>query len=168
MERFVNRARELALLREVAASDRRELLVLYGRRRLGKTALLRRFGIDHPLAFFSCPLSTAAEALRLFTHELARTFDDATLSRSRFSGWSEAIAYAVDACSRERRPLVLDELPYLRRSVPGIDSLLQHAWDGHDGRLKLVLTGSVSGHVEVKESRHRTCSGSSCGFRPGT
>ena len=152
MERFVNRVRELALLQEVATSERRELLVLYGRRRLGKTALLRRFAIDHPLAFFSCPLSTAAEALRLFTHELARTFDDAVLSRSRFPGWHEALAYAVDACSRERRPLVLDELPYLRRSVPGIDSLLQHAWDEHDGQLKLVLTGSSFSTMEAAVS----------------
>ena len=39
-------------------------------------------------------------------------------------------------------PLVLDELPYLQRSVPGIDSLLQHAWDGRDDTVKLLLAGS--------------------------
>ena len=50
--------------------------------------------------------------------------------------------YALEACGREGRPLVLDELPYRQHSVPGIESLLQHAWDGHDGAVKLVLTGS--------------------------
>ena len=142
MDRFVNRVSELVLLDRLAASDQRELLVIYGRRRLGKTALLRQFGAGRPLAFFSCPLSTAPEALRLFTRELARTFDDSLLARTRFSGWSEAVEYAVERCGRERIPLVLDELPYLQRSVPGIDSLLQHAWDGHEGAVKLFLTGS--------------------------
>ena len=142
MDRFVNRTKELALLDRIAGSDRRELLVVYGRRRLGKTALLRRFGRDRPLMFFSCPLSTAPEALRLFTRELARTFDDPLLTRTQFSGWSEAVEYALEACGRKGRPLVLDELPYLQHSVPGIESLLQHGWDGHDGAAKLVLTGS--------------------------
>ena len=68
------------------ASGRRELLVMYGRRRLGKTALLRRFAIDRPVVFFSCPLSTEQEALRLFARELARTLDDPLLTRTRFSG----------------------------------------------------------------------------------
>ncbi len=142
MDRFVNRTNELALLDRISRSERRELLVVYGRRRLGKTALLRRFGRDRPLMFFSCPLSTAPEALRLFTRELARTFDDPLLTRTRFSGWSEAVEYALEACGRAGRPLVLDELPYLQHSVPGIESLLQHGWDGHDGAVKLVLTGS--------------------------
>ena len=95
---------------------------------------MRQFGAGRPLAFFACPLSTAPEALRLFTRELARTFDDSLLARTRFAGWSEAVEYAVERCGRLGIPLVLDELPYLQRSVPGIDSLLQHAWDGHDGR----------------------------------
>ena len=142
MRRFINRVNELALLERLAASDQRELLVIYGRRRLGKTALLRQFGAGRPLLFFACPLSTAPEALRLFTRELARTFDDSLLARTRFSGWSEAVEYAVERCGRLGIPLVLDELPYLQRSVPGIDSLLQHAWDGHDGAVKLFLTGS--------------------------
>lgn len=142
MSVFVNRTGELALLERIAASDRRELLVIYGRRRLGKTALLRRFAAGRPLVFFSCPLSTAPEALRLFTRALARTFDDPLLARTRFSGWSEAVEYALEACSRERRLLVLDELPYLQQSVPGVDSLLQHAWDRHEGAAKVLLAGS--------------------------
>ena len=101
-----------------------------------------RFAIDRPVVFFSCPLSTEQEALRLFARELARTLDDPLLTRTRFSGWREAIDYAVEKCDRERVPLVLDELPYLQRSVPGVDSLLQHAWDAHDGAIKLFLTGS--------------------------
>jgi len=139
---FVNRTGELALLGRLAASDHREMLVVYGRRRLGKTALLRQFAVARPLAFFSCPLSTASEALRLFTRELARTFDDSLLARARFPGWSEAVAYAVERCGREGIPLVLDEFPYLQRSAPGIDALLQHAWDAHDGAVKLIFTGS--------------------------
>lgn len=142
MSGFVNRVDELALLERLAASDHRELLVIYGRRRLGKTALLRQFGRGRPLAFFSCPLSTAPEALRLFTRELARTFDDPLLARTRFPGWSEAVEYALGRCGRQRIPLVLDELPYLQRSAPGVDALLQHAWDGHAGAVKLMLTGS--------------------------
>jgi len=50
-----------------------------------------RFAIDRPVVFFSCPLSTEQEALRLFARELARTLDDPLLTRTRFSGWREAI-----------------------------------------------------------------------------
>ena len=94
------------------------------------------------MPFFSCPLSTASEALRLFTRELARTFDEPLLARTRFPGWNEAVEYALERCGREEIPLVFDELPYLQRSAPGIDGLLQHAWDSHDGAVKLIFTGS--------------------------
>ncbi len=142
MHTFVNRSNELALLDRLMASNHRELLVIYGRRRLGKTALLRHFGNGRPFAYFACPLTTAAEALRLFTRELARAFEDPLLARTSFTGWSEAVEYALERSARERMPLVFDEFPYLQRSVPGIDSLLQHAWDGRDDAIKLLLAGS--------------------------
>lgn len=141
--RFINRENELARMEAMRKSGRKEMLVLYGRRRLGKTALLRQFSGKHPACFFSCPISSGREALRLFEAQMARSFSEPLLEKTAFPGWNEAIEYAFQKARETGTLLIFDEIPYLLRSVPGVDSIIQHHWDNHKGAIWLALTGSL-------------------------
>ncbi len=138
-----DRERELNKLEEAYRSATKEMVVIYGRRRLGKTTLLRSFANRYKSFFFSCPMSTEEEGLRLFQQQLLDCFNDSSLEDMIFPGWPEALRYLFDRASRAGFPVILDEIPYLFRSVPGIDSHIQHLWDAHEGTLKLIFSGST-------------------------
>ena len=140
---FFDREAELRQLEKMVSSGRKEMLVLYGRRRLGKTTLLREFSKKHPALFFSCPLSTSSEALRLFQERMAAAFGDPLLGQTLFPGWTEAMRFALEAAGKRRIAVIFDEFPYLLRSVPGIDSIIQHIWDGTDRPVWIGLSGSL-------------------------
>lgn len=141
--RFLNRKTEMQRLEKMAFSSRKELLVLYGRRRLGKTTLLREFSHAHSALFFSCPLSTQSEALRLFQDQMAEVFGIPLLRETRFPGWPEAMRFAFQESAKQNIAIILDEFPYLLRSVAGIDAVIQHLWDETDDKIWLGLSGSL-------------------------
>lgn len=147
---FVDRERELAALERGFGSDRAELFVLYGRRRVGKTALLRTFCHDKRHIFFVADLSTESVALGAFTRlvsELAHGRPDAI---SPFSSWDAGFRYVLPLTSQERLVVVLDEFTYLVDANPAVPSILQRLWDAglSDTRIMLVLCGSYVGMME--------------------
>ncbi|MFC2173132.1 ATP-binding protein [Acidobacteriota bacterium] len=141
--RFLDRTREINQLDSLWDSGRKELLILYGRRRLGKTTLLREFARKRSSLFFSCPIATSNEALRIFQARMADVLREPLLASTRFPGWFEALDYAFSVCAERKMPLILDEFPYLLRSVKGIDSLIQNLWDQMTDPLWLCLSGSI-------------------------
>ena len=141
--KFYNREKELQILEKIYASKNKEFLVLYGRRRLGKTRLLKEFSKKYPTLFFSCPLSTEKEALRLFQTQMAESFNEPLLSQTSFPGWTEAVTYACEKSIQNNMLIIFDEFPYLMKSVPGIDSIIQHLWDNTAHSIKIVLCGSL-------------------------
>ncbi|MBW1714823.1 MAG: ATP-binding protein [Deltaproteobacteria bacterium] len=140
---FFNREIEFRQLEKMASSGQKEMLVLYGRRRLGKTTLLREFARKHPALFLSCPLSTSSEALRLFQNQMAVAFEEPLLGQTLFPGWSEAMRFAFEEASKQGIAVIFDEFPYLMRSVAGIDSVIQHIWDEMDRAIWIGLSGSL-------------------------
>ena len=140
---FINREIEIEKLEKMVSSGQKEMLVLYGRRRLGKTTLLREFSRKHPALFFSCPLSTSSEALRLFQNRMAMAFDEPLLEQTLFPGWSEAMRYAFEEAAKRRIAIIFDEFPYLMRSVAGVDSIIQHLWDEMHNGIWIGLSGSL-------------------------
>jgi AAA+ ATPase superfamily predicted ATPase len=141
---FVDREDELALLDHAWASRTAELLVVYGRRRVGKTALLRRFAQGKPGAYWVAGITSEATLRRSFAETLegenaALTYDD----------WRSAFS-AARGDPYTRRLLVLDEYPSLAGAVPGVGAVLQGVWDEvlAGSRIMLVLCGSHSGVME--------------------
>ena len=140
---FHNRESELKRLNESFSRNEKQLVIVFGRRRLGKTTLLRKFSQTHDAFFFSCPISTAGEALKQFQKQMAEKFDEPILRKATFSGWQEALEYIFEMAIQRNTPLIFDEFPYLLKSVPGIDSLLQHLWDKTDKKIWIALCGSL-------------------------
>lgn len=146
---FIDREKELALLLDHLTRPGASLFVLYGRRRIGKTALLAQAlqGLSSS-AYHVATRSTVVE-------ELGR------LSRSLAAGWGMPLIEAQPLTSlaafmtllsgaKERAILVLDEFPYLVESETSLPGLLQATWDQsiQHSELKIVLCGSSVGLME--------------------
>lgn len=147
---FLNRVRELEGLNQRYRDGRAELFVLYGRRRVGKSALLREFCRDKGHVYFLASQVREPDNLDQFREALAATRPDPLLDSLRFNSWEAALAYLARLGESERFIVVLDEFPYLCQDNPALPSLLQKWWDtaGKNSKLFLVLCGSQISFME--------------------
>lgn len=154
--RFVGRHQELQTLESFYGSPEAGLLILYGRRRIGKTRLITQFLEDHnENSNFYWVATTHSEAFQLRDFSQAIMFHDSRMSGPptedfAFSSWEAALEHLADVVELEERPqlIVLDEFTYLLKNEPAISSVFQKVWDrrlSHIPQLKLVLTGSLIG-----------------------
>jgi AAA+ ATPase superfamily predicted ATPase len=147
---FINRKTELDLLARMYSSNRAELFVLYGRRRVGKTELLRAFCENKPHLFFIATLSADGEQLATFSQQIwAVTHPDVPEGFS-FPSWDSAFIALTDLPGP--MIVVLDEFTYLISGNKAIPSILQKAWDERlkNTQIKLVLCGSYIGMMETE------------------
>ena len=141
---MIGRKKELAVLQRMAGSRRFEFLVMYGRRRVGKTTILQEFAKGQPVIFFPAQEKNDALNLQDFSQSLQEYFADAFLAP--FPDWERAFAYfGKQAASRPGKTiLIIDEFPFLAAQNASIKSILQHAIDHawQQQNIMLVLCGS--------------------------
>jgi len=141
---FYGRAAELGKLGEMYRSGAFEFAVIYGRRRVGKTTLIREFIKDKRTLFFTANESTAADNLL----SLSRCIGGKNAAPV-FGDYESAFS-AVFESAAERTVFVIDEFPYLAESCRGVSSLLQIMIDRYRERSKLmlILCGSSMSFME--------------------
>ena len=144
---FVNREEELAFLEKHYRSSRAELFVLYGRRRVGKTELLRVFCQDKAHVFFIATTSSDESQLARFSEQIL-TFQGLSSTGLVFPSWDNAFEQL--AALPGRPVVVLDEFTYLTGGNQAIPSILQKAWDTtlKHSDVFLILCGSYVGMME--------------------
>lgn len=156
---FINRERELAALEAIWQRDGAQLMVVYGRRRTGKTALLHAFTQDKPTVFWTAEITSVTNLLRGFSRALWDYANPQAPASEDFAfgSWEQALRYAGQVAEEKRVAVVLDEFPYLAGAQPGIPSLLQRLWDEYLGgtNLFLVLCGSHIGMMEREVLAYR-------------
>ena len=143
---FYGRSEELLKLEEMYKSGRFEFAVLYGRRRVGKTTLIREFTKDKETYFFAASESTAYVNLTQLSVCIGRT-STAPIYRD----FGSAFAAIFDrAATSERIIFVIDEYPYLADAERGVSSLLQILIDHNrdTSKLFLILCGSSMSFME--------------------
>ena len=152
---FINRKVELEQLSGLYRSDRAELFVLYGRRRVGKTELLRAFCATKPHIFFIATLSTDNEQLANFSKQIWEFNHPETPEGFTFPSWDAAFKALADLPGRP--VVVLDEFTYLMSGNKAISSILQKVWDERlkKTRVMLILCGSYIGMMETEILGHR-------------
>jgi len=139
---FINRERELAFLETFWSQTVPQLIVLWGKRRVGKTELIKQFMSGKPHIYFLGESTSETQQIRRFSETLAAFFKDPLLETRGFGGWEEAFRYL--AARKEKILLAIDEFPYLIESNRAIPSLFQKAWDESFSKspLHLILLGS--------------------------
>lgn len=141
---FLNREHELAMLRERLSSDRAEFLVVYGRRRIGKTELLTHLASTTRSLYYEATDTVAADQLRDLTAELARASGDEVLAAQPLSSWDSALAAIAHFVGDRRTLVVLDEFQLLAAQSPQLETMLSRWWrtTGRHLPIVLILAGS--------------------------
>jgi AAA+ ATPase superfamily predicted ATPase len=147
---FINRKAELESLSRMYGSGRAELFVLYGRRRVGKTELLRAFCEDKPHLFFIATLSADGEQLSTFSQQIWSFTHPESMPGFSFPSWEEAFRALANLPGRPI--IVMDEFTYLISGNKAIPSILQKIWDERlkNCQVMLVLCGSYIGMMETE------------------
>ncbi len=125
-EKFKNRHKELALLNELYKNNKSKLIILYGRRRVGKTELLKEFLKKHNGLYLLARQESEKEQLEKFSRQIAEFFNDNVLKINPFSSWDSLFTYISE---KPRIPIIFDEFPYLVQSSKKLPSILQDYWD---------------------------------------
>lgn len=148
---FVGRKEELATLEYHYSLNKFQMIVVYGRRRIGKTALISQFCNSRPTLWFTAKEQSAALNLRDFSEEARRFFDEPELTGA-FQTWDDALSYVARKSHDRTDPFVFvfDEFPYAAAVEPSLPSVLQIAIDHNfkNSHIMMILCGSNEGFME--------------------
>jgi len=151
IQKFINRVEELKWLAGAyrQASEQGQFLVIYGKRRVGKTELATHFLKNRPHVYYLANRTTKKEQLQSATSVFMSGLGDTYVSGSSFSTWREFFDYLIKKMKERRevkQPMVLivDEFPYLAEADKGISSYFQYGWDMglKDQKVLLIVMGS--------------------------
>lgn len=155
METLIGRDAELTQLEAAwtrAQTGQPQLVVLWGRRRVGKTFLLSHFVQGRRAVFFGATQQAEGVELRRFAEAVARDLgaDALDLASGGFATWEAALRFVAASAAQQPLIVVMDEVPYLASSTKGFASIVQVVWDHlrPGTQLMLVLTGSAVGTIE--------------------
>lgn len=146
--KFVDRERELQFLEEQVAQKEGKFIILYGRRRVGKTELLNRFLRNKNAFYFLADTSSRFDQIRSFTKLLAKHLKDDFLLKQPLGSWDAVFSYL----SKLNKQLIIaiDEFPYLVREDASLQSIIQKYWDLRlrKNNFTLILSGSSVSFME--------------------
>lgn len=148
---FIGRSSELKFLENKYKTDNGQLIVLYGRRRVGKTETLKKFCEGKPHVFFACRECTDKLQLKSFSEKMMKEDIPAKQYIDQFADWDKAFRAVLDLPYGDRKKLlVVDEFPYMCKDNSSIPSILQNLWDEilKDSNVMIILCGSAMSFIE--------------------
>ncbi|HIH09945.1 MAG TPA: ATP-binding protein [Candidatus Diapherotrites archaeon] len=154
---FVDRERERQFLETLASRKGAQLVVVYGRRRAGKTMLTSRFVSEKKGIYYLCSKGGEKEQLELLSFRLADHFRDEGLRSRPIQNWGQFFDYlATRAASRFFTEF--DEFPFLIEANPAVPSIFQKYWDEKLSKTQvyMILCGSSIGMMESKVLGYRS------------
>ena len=137
---FVGRERELTKLDKMYSSKKQNVALIYGRRRVGKSELIKHFiqKYNHDAVYYECKQTTELNNVSSLSTLISEKF---SLPPLAFSGIEELLEFMFKQACEKKILLVLDEYPYLQKTVTGLDSILQSLIDRYmsKSQMKLII-----------------------------
>ena len=145
---FIGRDKELNALDKLYKSDKFEFVVIYGRRRVGKTALINQFIGDKKSIYFMGVESNEKQNLENLSKSIIE-FSSGIQAETSFASFQAALEYVFKLAENERIILTIDEYPYVARSSKSLASTLQLLIDKYKdtSKLMLILCGSSMSYM---------------------
>lgn len=142
--KFLGREKEILDLEKEYARDG-GFVVIYGRRRIGKTTLIKQFIKSKTAFYFLATKEVESQSMKRFAGVIARTTGNSVMQKATFSDWLDLFQAVADYKPNEKKVLVIDEFPYLVKVNDSFPSILQNAWDEilKDSNVMLILCGSL-------------------------
>lgn len=148
--KFIGRKEELKKLNKVISSEEMSFALIYGRRRVGKSELVNQAIAKSKVKnlYYECKQVAQESNVNGLSEIVSETLG---LPKLGFTDIESLLNYIFESSTKEKMVLVLDEYPYLRESVKGMDSILQAVVDKYrkTSKLTLIILGS---YVEVMHS----------------
>ena len=144
--RFINREKETAYLDDEFSKKDAGLMVLYGRRRVGKTSLIEEFTKGKKTIYFMADKQVERDLQKRLQQAMARSLRDSLMERVDFASWDDLFDYWLEREDFSRKVvLVLDEFQYIAKVNPAFPSILQRLWDQKlkERNIFLILCGSL-------------------------
>ena len=150
MSQFYCREDELRKLNKRYVGGKFECIIIYGRRRVGKTALINEFCKDKPTIFFSALNTTGKENLEALSKSIMSFERPDMESGPEFQSYDAALDELTALSKESRIVFVIDEYPYLAKAKPAISAMLQHIIDHKwaESQMYLILCGSSMSFME--------------------
>lgn len=147
--KFIGRHQELQTLESEYRRDG-GFVVIYGRRRVGKTTLIKEFMKGKPAFYFLATEEMESQSMKRLAGVIARATDNAMFQRVTFSDWLDLFQAVAEYRPEQKKVLVIDEFPYLVKTNPAFPSILQNAWDEllKDSNTMLIVCGSLLGMMQ--------------------
>jgi AAA+ ATPase superfamily predicted ATPase len=147
MNKFINRKKELKLLDNLYVHEGSDLAIIYGRRRLGKTALLKAFASNRHHCYFMASLAGEKLQINALGNALATTLAEPLFEEIDFNNWDELFGLFDRIVPSDKKFIfIIDEFQYLCKVQPAFSSIIQKWWDekwSHSNIL-LILCGSIT------------------------
>ena len=142
--KFIGRKDELAKLETEYGRDG-SFVVVYGRRRVGKTTLIKEFAKGKTAFYFLATEEVESQSMKRLASVIARVTGNSVFSRASFDDWLDLFQIVADYKPGEKKILVIDEFPYLVKVNSAFPSILQSAWDEilKEKDVMLILSGSL-------------------------
>lgn len=146
---FIGREREVAALDRLYESNKFEFAVIYGRRRVGKTALINHFIDNKEAIYFMGVESNEKQNLENFSKSIIE-YSSGIEAETSFLSFQSALEYVFKLAEKKRFILAIDEYPYVARSSKSLASTLQLLIDKYKdtSQLMLILCGSSMSYME--------------------
>lgn len=140
---FIGRVKEMKIINDLLGTDTFESLLIYGRKRVGKSEMIKKSLRDSKLQslYYECKqtseMNNVESVSRLISEQL-------NLPKLAFSSFEDILEFIFKNSQNTKQVLVLDEYSYLSDKIKGIDSILQSLIDTYkdSSQLKLVICGS--------------------------
>ena len=150
MKQFVDRELEMETLQNEYERDGSALVVLYGRRRVGKTTLISEFIKDKKALFFLASEEAEAQNRNAFKEKAAEFIDSDLLRSAEIKSWDVLFKSIMDTPFDSKPVIVLDEFQYLGKANPAFPSIFQRIWEEilKDKSVMVILCGSLISMME--------------------
>ena len=147
-ENIIGREQELNILDRILSSNESEFVAIYGRRRVGKTFLIREY-FEEQMVFYHTGIANVSqkEELKAFAHALTRYGGNTTDTIEDWIDAFEQLALYIDSLPNGRKVIFLDELPWMDEKGQGVIPALEHFWNSYASLRKdiiLVVCGSAT------------------------
>lgn len=166
MRTFINRHEELTFLQKEYQRDGSSLVILYGRRRVGKTALITEFIKNRQAIYFLATEENETQNRLAFKNIVAEQTGNELLMNANVDSWDMIFKVWLDTPFNEKKLMIIDEFQYLGKANHAFPSVFQRIWDTmlKDQNVIVILCGSL---ISMMESQTLAYSSPLYGRRTG-
>lgn len=150
MERFIDREAEMEVLQNEYDRNGSALVVMYGRRRVGKTTLISEFIKGKPALFFLASEESEMQNRLAFKDKAAEFIDSDLLRNASVKNWDVIFKTIMEASFKSKPVIVIDEFQYIGKSNPAFPSVFQRIWEENlkHRQVMVILCGSLISMME--------------------